>query len=554
MTNHDDIDPARLEIVRNGLRALCEEMAVALARSAYSTNIKTRKDFSCALLDGNGRVLAQSFAQPSHLGSLVRLVPRALASDAGRTLAPGDVLLVNDPHGGAVHLNDVCAISPVALGGTPFGYVANIAHWVDIGGAAPASLPLSREVYQEGLIVPPTVVRRAGRIDAGVLGLILANVRTPHEVAGDLRAQLAACHAGELKLAELAARYGGDHLARYGEAILQHTERLARAALATFPQGLWSGEDQLDDDGWTDRPIRIRVRVRVDGDGVDVDFAGSDAQRRSPMNATLSFTFAAVAYVLKCLLPPDVEPNDGLYRLLHVRAPAGSVVNASPPAGVVGGWEVAQRVAGALFRALAPALPERVPAASKGIIGNLGFGGWDEVAGRNYSYYETVGGGAGAARGCDGQDAVQADMTNTENAPVEELECAHPVRILRHALIPDSEGPGRWRGGLGVLREYRFLRPGATFSLITDRVKTAPWGLAGGGSARPARFSVNGREIASKGQFPLEAGDVVTVETPGGGGWGDPHQRDPAAVLADVRSGRVSPERARDVYGTAVRP
>jgi N-methylhydantoinase B len=533
------MDPARLEIVKNGLRSLCEEMAVALARSAYSTNIKTRKDFSCALCDLDGRILAQSFAQPAHLGSLVRLIPRTLERVR---LGPGDAVLVNDPYHGAVHLNDVCAISPVAVGGRPFGHVANIAHWIDIGGAAPASLPLSREIHQEGVIIPPTVVQRGGRRDDNVLGLLLANVRAPHEVAGDLRAQLAANAAGERKLAELAARYGTEDLSAYGAGLLDYTARRTAAALAELPAGRWEGEDSLDDDGWGGPPIRIRVAVTVGPEGVLVDFAGTDAQRASPVNATLAFTFSAVAFVLKCLLPRDIEPNDGFYRMVRLQAPLGTVVNAESPAGVVGGWEVAQRVVGALFRAFAEAMPDRVPAAGKGIIGNLGFGG------PGYAYYETVAGGAGGALGIDGQDGVQADMTNTENAPVEEIELYHPVLVSRYGLIPDSEGAGRWRGGLGVVREYRFLRSGATFSFMTDRVKIPPWGLAGGQPARPARFLHNGRPVPSKGQVPLEAGDVITVETPGGGGYGDPRERDPEALARDIRSGKISEERADAAY------
>jgi N-methylhydantoinase B len=539
-------DPVRLEIVKNGLRSLCEEMAVILARTAYSTNIKTRRDFSCALFDERARILAQSFAIPAHLGSLVRLVPRVLE---GRDLGPGDVLLVNDPYQGAVHLNDICAISPVYLAGRRFGYVANIAHWVDVGGAAPASLPLSREIYQEGLIIPPTVFQVGGRLDPQLLGMVLANVRAPKEVAGDLRAQLAANRAGDRKLSELADRYGSDDLVAYSAALLEYTERLTRAGLAEFPTGVWKGEDSLDDDGWGGEPIKIAVSVSTDPAGVTVDFEGTDRQRRSPMNATPAFTFSAVAFVLKCLLPRDVEPNDGFYRLVRIQAPEGSVVNARSPAGVVGGWEVAQRVVGAMFRALGKALPERVPAGSKGIIGNLGFGGYDDVEGKYYSYYETVAGGAGGAYGCDGQDGVQADLTNTENASAEEVELNQPVRVQRYGLIPDSGGAGRWRGGLGVVREYRFLRDGATFSLMTDRAKIPPWGLAGGTAGRAARFSINHREIPSKGQTPVNAGDVVTVKTPGGGGWGDPSQRDPDAVRADLRSGKLTPEYARQAYG-----
>lgn len=532
------VDAARLEIVKNGLRSLCEEMAVILARSAYSTNIKTRKDFSCALLDGRARVLAQSFAQPAHLGSLVRLVPRALEHVE---LAEGDALLVNDPYHGATHLNDVCVISPVHLPGLGrFGYVANVAHWVDVGGAAPASLPLSREIFQEGVIIPPTICQRRGELDRGLIDLLLANVRARKEVAGDLRAQLGANRAGELKLVELAERYGLDDLLRYSEALLDYTERLTAAGLAALPHGSWTGEDRLDDDGWGGPPIRIAVRVTNGPGGVEVDFTGTDAQRRSPMNATLTFTFSAVAFVLKCLLAGDVEPNDGFYRRLRVTAPEGTVVNARPPAGVVGGWEVAQRAVGALFRAFAEAVPEQVPAGSKGMIGNLGFGGYDEDADRTYAYYETVAGGAGGAFGADGQDGVQTDLTNTENAPVEELELYQPVRLQRYGLIPDSAGAGRWRGGLGVVREYRFLRDGATFSLITDRARLAPWGLAGGRPGRPARFLLNGREIPSKGQAAVDTGDVVTVETPGGGGWGDTAERDPAALRADLEAGKVT--------------
>jgi N-methylhydantoinase B len=540
------VDPARLEIVKNGLHSLCEEMAVILARSAYSTNIKTRKDFSCALLDGQARILAQSFAQPAHLGSILRLVPSALA---GQDLGPGDALLVNDPYSGATHLNDVYVISPVYLDGERFGYVANGAHWVDVGGAAPASLPLSREVYQEGIIIPPIVFQKSGELDQRLLDLVLANVRAKKEVAGDLRAQLAANRAGELKLTELADRYGREDLELYSKALLDYTERVTKAGLAGFPRGTFAGEDFLDDDGWGGPPVRIRAAISFGSDGVEIDFGGTDRQRRAPTNATLTFTYSAVAFVLKCILPSDVDPNDGFYRLIRVKAPEGCCVNARPPAGVVGGWEVGQRIISALFRAVAEAMPDRVPAASKGIIGNLGFGGYDERTATYHSYYETVAGGAGGAKGCDGQDGVQADLTNTENAPVEELELYQPVRVQRYALIPDSGGAGRWRGGLGVVREYRFLRDGMTFSLMTDRAKIPPWGLAGGLEARTARYSVNGREIPSKGQMAVDEGDVATVETPGGGGWGDPRERDRDAVRADVRAGKVSPEAASRLYG-----
>ena len=521
-------------------------MTVILARSAYSTNIKTRKDFSCALLDKDARVLAQAFAQPTHLGSLVRLVPRAIE---GRRLRRGDTLVINDPYRGATHLNDVCVIRPVYLGRRHFGYVANLAHWVDIGGAAPASLPLSREIFQEGLIIPPILVQEDGRTNQSAFDLILANVRAKKEVAGDFRAQMAANQSAEENLEKLALRYGVRDLHTYSDALLDYTERMTAEAFADFPPGVWHGEDCLDDDGWGHGPLPIHVAVKCDDRRVEVDFAGTAPQGRSPVNATLTFTFSAVAFVLKCILPNEIEANDGFYRRISISAPENSIVNAASPAGVVGGWEVSQRIAGAMFRALAEPFRDRVPAASKGIIGNLGFGGFDTEAGRYFAYYETIAGGAGGARGMDGEDGVQADMTNTENAPVEEVEMHQPVRIQRYGLVPDSGGAGQWRGGLGVIREYRFLKPGITFSLMADRTLTRPWGLAGGADAQPASYKLNGETIPSKGQVQVGVGDVVTVQTPGGGGWGDPSLRSRAALLEDVATGKVSRATAIAMYG-----
>ena len=552
-----DIDPVRFEVIRNALLAITEEMGATLRRAAYSTNIKTRGDFSCAFFDRELRTIAQAFAQPSHLGSLAHIVPRAIRTYGAERLVPEDGILVNDPYLGGVHLNDITLVTPVFHDGALLGYVANIAHHVDVGGGAPGSIGVSSEIYQEGLVIPPVRFVKGGRIDPDIFALIRSNFRGTREISGDFRAQTAANRLGAQRIAELVAQHGAATLTRYLDELLAYTERRTRAAFAEFPDGRFSAESFMDGDGVTDQPVRLAVTVTIEGGRLTVDLSGCDDQRKSPTNATTSQAYSGVVYVLKCLIDPDIPVNDGFYRLIDIRSRPGSVVHAQHPAAVAAGWEVAMQLCDLLFRALAPALPDRVVAGTKGCVCNIAFGGVNPATGEYFTYYETIAGGYGATLATDGMDAVQAHFQNTENAPVEETEAAYPVRILRYELIGDSEGAGRHRGGLGVRRDYTFPGHAPSFSILSDKARFAPWGLFGGQDARPAKYVLNpetpqARELPSKITFQLAPGDVVSVQTPGGGGTESAMARPAAAVAADVALGKISVERARALYGVVL--
>jgi N-methylhydantoinase B len=552
------IDPVRFEVIRNALLAITEEMGATLRRAAYSTNIKTRGDFSCAFFDRELRTVAQAFAQPSHLGSLAHIVPHAVKAYGTDQLMPGDGILINDPYLGGVHLNDITLITPVFYRNRIFGYVANIAHHVDVGGGAPGSIGVSSEIYQEGLVIPPVRFVKDGHIDRDLFAMIRSNFRGTREISGDFRAQTAANRLGVQRLEALLEKYGAAELERYLDALLRYTERRTIAALAQFPDGTFSAESYMDGDGVRDAPIKLVATVQINNGHISVDLTGCDPQRQSPTNATFSQTYSGVVYVLKCLIDPDIPVNDGFYRLVDIRTRPGSVVAARHPAAVAAGWEVAMQLCDLLFKALAEALPERVLAGTKGCICNIAFGGINPATDEYFTYYETIAGGYGATLRNHGMDAVQAHFQNTENAPVEETEASYPVRILRYELIPDSEGAGRHRGGLGIRRDYTFPGHAPSFSILSDKAKYPPWGLFGGGAARPARYILNpeteARELPSKITLQLASGDVISVQTPGGGGCEPAWQRPPEDVAEDVALGKISVARARQAYGVVVYP
>jgi N-methylhydantoinase B len=554
-----EIDPVRFEVIRNALLAITEEMGATLRRAAYSTNIKTRGDFSCAFFDRELRTIAQAFAQPSHLGSLAHIVPRAIRTYGAEKLAPGDGILINDPYLGGVHLNDITLITPVFHDGTLLGYVANIAHHVDVGGGAPGSIGVSSEIYQEGLVIPPIRFVKGGQIDPDIFALIRSNFRGTREISGDFRAQTAANRLGAQRLEALVAQHGAATLAKYLEELLSYTERRTRAAFAEFPDGRFAAEMLMDGDGVSDEPVKLAAAVTIDHGRVSVDLTGCDDQRKSPTNATSSQTYSGVVYVLKCLIDPDIPVNDGFYRLIDIKSRPGSVVHAQHPAAVAAGWEIAMQLCDLLFKAFADALPDRVVAGTKGCVCNIAFGGVNPASGEYFTYYETIAGGYGATLTTDGMDAVQAHFQNTENAPVEETEANYPVRIVRYELIENSEGGGRHRGGLGVRRDYTFPGHAPSFSILSDKARFAPWGLFGGGAARPAKYVLNpetpgARELPSKITFQLAPDDVVSVQTPGGGGTRSALERAPEAVARDVGLGKIAAERARAVYGVVVDP
>lgn len=548
-----NMDPVTFEVLRNALINVTEEMALTIRRAAYSTNIKTRADFSCAFFDNQLRCVAQSFAQPAHLVSMATIAPTAIREFGIDRLRAGDAILVNDPHRGASHLNDIACIAPVFVRDARVGFVANMAHHVDVGGSSPASLGISRELFQEGLILPPTCIAREGRIDENVLGLLLANVRARRETNGDLRAQLSANFVGAQRLGDLASRYSPSEIAHFCDELIAYTERWTAHDLSRLPSGSWEAEAFRDDDGFTDEPIRLKAKVTI-GDGrISLDVSGSSPQRESPINCTRTMTTCALAFVAKCLTSPGISVNAGFLSRISVTGPDGLICTAQRPAGVVGGWETGQKLAELILLALQPALPEIIPASGKALIVNLGFGGQDPVRGEYYCYMETIAGGGGARTTKDGATAVQTNLHNTENAPIEEVELNYPIRIARYELIEDSGGPGRFRGGLGVRRDFVFPDAPCTFTALSDGRKFAPWGLSGGLPGACARFVLDpqgeNRDLPSKITMEVPRGGCVSIRTPGGGGMGDPRKRERSALEGDLLNGYVSPEAAREFYG-----
>lgn len=542
------IDPVTFEVMRNALVNVTEEMALTIRRAAYSTNIKTRADFSCAFFDNQLRCVAQSFAQPAHLVSMATIAPAAIREWGPDRFKPGDALLVNDPHRGASHLNDITCLSPVFVDGRRVGFLANMAHHVDVGGSSPASLGVNRELFQEGIILPPTRIAVGGEIDDNVLKLILTNIRAPRETNGDLRAQLSATVVGVRRMEALIARYGHDPFQHFCDELIAYTERWTERDLARLPQGSWEAEAFRDDDGFSDEPIRLKARVTLHNGRMTLDLTGSSAQRGSPINCTRTMSACALAFVARSLVSSGVPVNTGFLSRLAVTGPDGMVCTAVRPAAVVGGWETGQKIAELIWLALHPAMPERVPASGKALIVNIGFGGEDPRRGEYYCYMETVAGGGGARPTKDGPIAVQTNLHNTENAPIEEVEMNYPIRIARYELVADSGGDGEFRGGLGVRRDFEFPYADCSFTLMTDGRKFAPWGLAGGRDGACARYILDpegeARDLPSKITLTIAKGGRVSVRTPGGGGFGDPARRDRAARAADRLEGYVTDSRS----------
>jgi len=549
------MDPVTFEVIRNALINVTEEMAVTVRRAAFSTNIKTRADFSCAFFDTELRCVAQSFAQPAHLVVMSVIAPNAIREFGPERMQAGDALLINDPHRGASHLNDMTVISPVEIDGRRLGYVANMAHHVDVGGSQPASLGVSREIFQEGIIVPPTLVARGGRIDDNVLNLILANLRAPRETNGDLRAQMSANIVGARRLQALTERYTPEVIEAFCGELIAYTDRWAEREIRKLPEGVYEAEGFRDDDGFTDQPVHLKAKITIADGQVRLDVTGSDAQRMSPINCNRAMAKTAVVYVTRCLIDDRIPVNEGLLRRIHLDGPDGLICTAQRPAGVVGGWELCMRLAEIVFLALHPALPGRIPAAGKGCIVNLGFGGRDPRRNENFCYYETIAGGNGARPTKDGPDGVQTNLQNTENAPIEEVEINYPIRIRRYELITDSCGAGTHRGGLGIRRDFEFPYAPGSWTILSDGRRFAPWGLEGGTSGRTQRFIFDPegehRDLPSKCTIDVPKGGRVRVETAGGGGFGDPAKRTADEVRRDLRDGKLSPAAAEAAYGVS---
>ncbi len=525
-------DPITLELYRHRFSGISEEMGITLQRTSYSPNIKERLDFSCALFDASGGLVAQAAHIPAHLGAMPDSVAAALA--VFNQWQPGDVVILNDPYFGGSHLPDITLVSPVFLPPSngeiqaengPQFFAASRAHHADVGGMSPGSLPLSTELYQEGIIIPPLKLYQGGELVDALLELILRNVRTPDERRGDLAAQRAAHAVGDRRLHELAALHGNDELLDYAGYLQEYSERLTRAAIRSWPQGSFTFEDPIESvvDGRT-TPAPIRVTATIEDDTVTLDFSGTCPSIHGSLNAPLSVTRSACYYVVRCLVGEDVPVNAGCFAPVQVEAPTGCLVNARPPAAVAGGnVETSQRITDAVLGALAQALPDRIAAAGQGTMNNCTMGG-ENADGSPWTYYETLGGGMGAHPLGNGFSGAHVHMSNTLNTPVEALELAYPLRLTRYHLRRNSGGAGKHQGGEGIVREYEILRP-TTATILSERRAIAPWGLAGGSPAAPGRnllIDTDGteEELSSKVTRRLQPGQRLRIETPGGGGWG----------------------------------
>jgi len=547
------IDAITLEVIRNALIEVAEEMNVNLIRTAYSPNIKERRDCSCALFDSQGRMFAQAECIPVHLGAMPFSVKAAI--ERIEAFEPGDTVVLNDPFAGGAHLPDITFVTPIFLGKDVVAFSANRAHHADVGGKMPASLAGdTTEIFQEGLRIPPVKLWRGGQMDDDLARMIMANVRTPEERLGDLRAQKAANETGRRRFLEIVERNGFGVVAAAVDQTMDYSERRMRAEIAALPGGVYGYEDYLDSDGIGADKVKIQVVVDIEGSELTVDFSGSSSQVEGPVNAVYAVTASATYYAIRALTDPDIPPNDGCYRSINIIAPEGTVVNARPPAAVVGGnLETSQRIVDALIGALAKAVPEKAIGACQGTMNSVTLGGIDPRSGKPYTIYETVAGGLGGRSSKDGIDGIQCHMTNTLNTPVEALEIAYPLRVERYELRTDSCGAGRWRGGLGVRRDIRVIDHRAKLSLLGDRRLLQPYGIFGGdpGQSGSQFIIVDGEEhpVPAKGSLVLEPDMVISVRTPGGGGYGNPSERLRDLVVRDYLEGRISAEYAMERYG-----
>lgn len=511
------MNPAALNIFSSRLNAVCDEMGLVLRNSAFSPNIRDRLDFSCAVFDAQGELCAQAAHIPVHLGSMAYAMRDIVAGIEWRA---GDQVILNDPYLGGTHLPDVTVIAPVFDDDELIAFVVNRAHHADIGAASPGSMPISSRLDQEGVVIEPVHLLREDTMVTEVLERVAGKTRNRAESQGDFSAQVAANRAGAKRLAHLVRHYGSSAFVAGIAALNDYAGRLARAALAEVPTGRYTFTDYLDDDGQGHRDIPIKVTLDISNDGIVADFTGTAEQVEGNVNCPLAVAAAAVYYVFRCLMPAQMPACAGAFRPLSLSAPQGCLLNARKPAAVAAGnVETSTRVVDVVLGALAQAVPERVPAASHGSMNNLAIGSTE--SGAAWDYYETIGGGMGAGRHGGGFSGVQTHMTNTLNTPVEVLESRFPLRVERYALRAGSGGDGVRRGGDGLVREYRFLSP-AHYTLLTERRAHAPWGVNGGADGRVGVNALNGTTLPSKCEGTLSAGDCLRIETPGGGGWGNP--------------------------------
>ncbi len=547
MTDIDD--PIAFELFKNALFSIADEMALTICRTTYSGVLRDNMDFSTAFADADGRLVAQGLTLPGHLGS----IPTALATVVERfegDIHPGDIFCLNDPFDGGMHLPDIFVFQPIFREGRRLAFACTICHHTDVGGrVAGSNASDSTEIYQEGLRIPPLKLFERGRRNETLWALIERNVRLPVRLAGDLRAQLAACHIAETAFLELVESYGEARVGVYMEAVIDYAERLTRAALADLPDGSWSFEDWIDDDGIDiGRPIRLFVTFTKSGDAMHADWTGSAEQVKGAINNTLSYTKAATWCAVRSILPPGIPNNEGVFRAIGVSAPAGTIANAVPPAACAARGLTGFRMVDCAFGALAQAAPDKVFAASDGGNTGISIGGYDSER-RPYIYVDFACGTWGGRPFADGLEGNANMFANMASHSVETTEAEQPIQILRYDLVADRMGAGKFRGGAPYRREYRFLEREAVLQVRADRMAFRPYGLAGGAPGAPGSNRLNGEPVASKITRTIHAGDTFLHELAGGGGWGDPLDRDPAHVARDIRDDLLSPEAARRDYG-----
>jgi N-methylhydantoinase B len=533
-----NLDAVTLEVVRNQLEGIADEMGDVLIHGAYSPNIKERQDCSTALFDADGRMVAQAEHIPVHLGAM----PEAVQAVLDRNPVPGEAYVLNDPFTGGTHLPDVTIVAPIAVEREIIGYGVTRAHHGDIGGMTPGSMPAgATEIYQEGLRLPVVRLVSEENIHADVMDLVLANVRNPNERRADIRAQLAANDRAIERVRELVEKHGWPTVEAAFDAVIDYSRKRIENELEEIPDGVYRANDRLEGDGVTEEEIPIEVTVTVDGTTVDVDFSGTSSQVAGNMNAPLAVAKSAVYFVVRAVTDPDIPPTEGCYQPISVRVPEGSLLNPTHPAAVVGGnVETSQRVTDVVLDAFAEAVPERVPAQSQGTMNNLIIG---TRSGDGFTYYETIGGGFGGRASGDGIDGVQVGMTNTLNTPIEALEAEYPMRVERYELRDGSGGDGKHRGGLGIERSIT-VETDATVSLLTERRKFSPRGAHGGADGTTGANLIDGTPVPAKTTVDVDAGTTVTVKTPGGGGYGDPTERSAAERADDRLDGKTSDDDA----------
>jgi N-methylhydantoinase B len=537
------LDPITVEVIGNALASIVDEMGETLVRASYSTNIKERRDSSTCLFDAGGRTLCQASHIPIHLGSLIGVVEEIYRRVPITEIRPGDVFVGNDAYtGGGTHLPDIVLAEPIFHGGRLVAWATNTAHHADFVDRAHA------HIFQEGLRIPPVRLYREGVVVQDVLDLILLNLQVPRERIGDLRAQMAANRLGVQRFGELAERWGIERLLAAGDALMDYAERLTRAGIRTIPSGVYTFEDTYESNELEDTLV-FKTWIEVKDDEIHLDFEAPD-QVRAGINLVWTGLLATVYYAVKALIGPDIPPNAGLFRPIHVTARKGSILNAAPPAAVNSRLHTGQRVVDLIFGAMAPAMPDRMIAACNGACTNSTFSGVDPRTGQFYVYLETIGGGFGARAGKDGLDGVHVHLTNTSNLPVEALEAEYPLVLERYELVRDSGGPGRFRGGMGLYRQVRIEGHECRTYIHGSRFQQGPWGLDGGMEGGRASFTFsNGVEFPAKARAVIRDGQRVFITTPGSGGYGDPKLRDPEQVRRDLAEERISPEVARTIYG-----